>query len=68
MKFKIILHEYDSIKKPNWHLTGEYSLAFNIPLSYLSAAKKNMKIDSDLVRRQGAEVHYFLISLNKAYY
>jgi leucyl aminopeptidase len=68
MKFKIILHEYDSLKKPNWHLTGEYSLAFNIPLSYLSAAKKNMKIDSDLVRRQGAEVHSFLISLNKAYY
>ena len=68
MKFKIILHEYAECKKINWHLNSEYSLMCLIPLSYCSIEEENLEIDSNLIRRAGAEVHSFLRTLNKAYY
>ena len=68
MKFKIILHEYAECKKINWHLNSEYSLMCLIPLNYCSIEEENLEIDSNLIRRAGAEVHSFLCTLNKAYY
>ena len=68
MNFKIILHESSEAKKINWHINGEYLLMCLIPLSYSSIEEENLEIDSNLIRRAGAEIHSFLLALNKAYY
>ena len=68
MNFKIILHEHAEAKKINWHVNGEHSVMCLIPLSYSSIEEENLEIDSNLIRRAGAEVHSFLLTLNKAYY
>ena len=68
MNFEIILYEDVEAKAINWHLSGEYSLSCAIPLSYLSIEKENAEIESDLVRREGAAIHTFLVTLNKGYY
>ena len=67
MNFKIILHEYAENKKINWYANGEYTVMCLIPLSYALIEEENLEIDSNLIRRAGAEVHSFLITLNKAY-
>ena len=68
MKFKIILHEDDSAKKINWHVNGAHSLMCLMPLNYSSIEEENLEIDSNLIRRAGAEIHSFLLTLNKAYH
>ena len=68
MNFKIILHESSEAKKISWHVNGEYSLMCLMPLSYSSLEEENLEIDSNLIRRAGAEIHSFLLALNKAYH
>ena len=65
MKYKIILCEGEGTKI-NWQLIHDYSILVNIPLSFLSNPHENSELYSDLVRREGAAVHSFLVSLNTA--
>jgi len=65
MNFKIILKLSD-IETINWGLNSQYSLEFRIPLFY-SSIEKNIEIDVDLIRREGAAIHSFLLTLNKGY-
>ena len=67
MNFQIILHEYECAKI-NWHLNSEHSVMCMVPLRYSSIEEENLEIDSNLIRREGAEIHSFLLTLNKAYY
>ena len=65
MKYKIILCEGEGTKI-NWQLIHDYSILVNIPLSFLSNPHESSELYSDLVRREGAAVHSFLVSLNTA--
>ena len=65
MKYKIILCEGEETKI-NWQLMHDYSLVVNIPISFLSNQDENLELNSDLVRREGAAIHAFLIGLNRA--
>jgi len=67
MKFEIILYECVEAQSTSWHLSGEYSVTCVVPISMSSVKKANLETDSDLVRRKGAEIHAFLMTLNKAY-
>ncbi len=68
MNFQITLHEYAEDKKINWHLNSEHSVMCLIPFLYPSTEAKSLETDSDLMRREGAKIHSFLITLNKAYH
>ena len=71
MNFEIILHELPEDAKEqsiNWFLSGEHSLKCAVPLSYLSVDRANVNIESDLIRRAGAEVYDFLRILNNGYH
>ena len=68
MKFEIILCECSDTPSINWHLTSEYSVTCIIPANTSSIEEENLEIDGDLVRRKGAVIHAFLITLNKAYH
>ena len=65
MKYKIILCEGEGTKI-NWQLMHDYSILVNIPLGFLSNQYENLELYSDLVRREGAAIHSFLVSLNTA--
>ena len=65
MKYKIILCEVEGTKI-NWQLIHDYSILVNIPVSFLSNQHENLELYSDLVRREGAAIHSFLVSLNTA--
>ena len=68
MNFQITLHEHAEDKKINWHLNSEHSVMCLIPFLYPSIESKSLETDSDLMRREGAKIHSFLITLNKAYH
>ena len=65
MKYKIILCEGEETKI-NWQLMHDYSILVNIPVSFLSNQHESSELYSDLVRREGATIHSFLVSLNTA--
>ena len=67
MKFEIILCEDKVVKSIKWHVASEYSICLLIPLDYIDNLE-TQETKIDLVRREGAVVHSFLISLNKAYH
>ena len=65
MKYKIILCE-GAGTKIDWQLMHDYSLLVNIPINFLSNQHENLELNSDLVRREGAAIHSFLVGLNTA--
>ncbi len=68
MKFEIILSEDLSAKSIKWCLASEHSICCAIPIRYFSDDEKSFQINNDLVRKEGAVIHAFLLALNKAYH
>ena len=68
MKFEIILSEDLSAKSIKWYLASEHSICCAIPIRYFSDDEKSFQINNDLVRKEGAVIHAFLLALNKAYH
>ena len=70
MNFEIILLSDEAVNSVEWYLSGEHSLVCRLPFSYNKLEYKNResKANIDLIRRAGADIQAFLISLKKAYH